>query len=166
MNLTTHLVSSRVASPVGDLTLVASDVGLRAVLWPIEREGRVRLVDVEPGDHPVLTETAAQLEAYFDGSRTEFDLPLDLVGTDFQVEVWRLLTTIAFGHTSTYGAHAGRLGRPTASQAVGGAIGRNPISIVVPCHRVVGASGALTGFAGGVEAKRWLLDHERGSLFS
>ncbi len=166
MNLTTQLVSSHLDSPVGELTLVASDVGLRAVLWPHERVGRVRLDDVEPGDHPILTDTAAQLVGYFDGSRTEFDLPLDLVGTDFQVQVWRLLTTIGFGQTSTYAAQADQLGRPTASRAVGGAIGRNPISIVVPCHRVVGASGALTGFAGGVDAKRWLLDHELGSLLS
>jgi len=158
--MTTTLVSTVVASPVGPLTVVASDSGLRAVLWADEREGRVRLPHVEPGRHEVLDATAAQLGAYFAEGSVGFDLPLDLVGTEFQVETWTALAGIAPGRTITYAEMAVRLGRRRATRAVGGAIGRNPVSIVLPCHRVIGASGSLTGFAGGIEAKRWLLTHE------
>lgn len=149
-------------SPIGPLTLVASDAGLVAVLWPEEPEGRVTFgaTIVEQDDHPILTAAADQLDEYFAGDRRDFDLPLDMRGTEFQVEAWQALTTIPFGETASYSQQAARIGRPKAVRAIGAANGRNPLSIVVPCHRVVGANGSLTGFAGGLDAKRFLLDHE------
>ena len=156
-----------VDSPMGPLTLVGSDAGLRAVLWPKERAGRIALPDTTVDDtHPVLTRTAAQIAEYFAGQRRTFDLPLDLHGTPFQVKVWRSLADIAYGTTSTYAEQAGRLGDPNKARAVGAANGRNPVSIVLPCHRVVGADGSLTGFAGGLDAKRFLLDLEHLPLSS
>jgi methylated-DNA-[protein]-cysteine S-methyltransferase len=151
-------------TPVGELTLVAGAAGLRAVLWPDERAGRVPLEDVtdgSPDSDAVLVAAREQLQEYFAGDRREFDLPLDPVGTPFQQQAWDVLRTIAFGHTITYGEQAARLGDTRKSRAVGAANGRNPISIVVPCHRVVGSTGKLTGFAGGLEAKAWLLRHEQ-----
>ncbi|MHA6767821.1 methylated-DNA--[protein]-cysteine S-methyltransferase [Sphingobium ummariense] len=151
------------ASPVGELGLVASDTGLVAVLWEDDDPKRVRLAErAARHDHPVLEETARQLDGYFAGERRAFDLPLDFRGTDFQRAVWGALLAIPFGETRSYAQVARAIGRPTASRAVGAANGRNPISIIAPCHRVVGANGALTGFAGGLEAKRYLLDMERG----
>jgi methylated-DNA-[protein]-cysteine S-methyltransferase len=145
-------------SPVGNLTLVAGDRGLVAVLWEDDDPARVPLgLLVEDRGHPVLVETKCQLDAYFAGARTAFDLPLDFRGTEFQRAVWHALLTIPFGETRSYGAIAQTLGRPSASRAVGAANGRNPISIIAPCHRVVGSSGALTGFAGGLAAKAFLL---------
>jgi methylated-DNA-[protein]-cysteine S-methyltransferase len=108
----------------------------------------------------VLAETAAQLRAYFGGELTAFDLPLAPTGTGFQRLVWTALQAIPFAVTRTYGELAHSIGRPSASRAVGTANSKNPISIIVPCHRVIGANGALTGYAGGMDAKRWLLDHE------
>jgi len=154
------LVATILPTPVGPLTVVVSDVGLRAVLWQVERDGRVRLPEFRLGEHPVLTDATIQLGQYFAGERFAFELPLDLVGTGFQLAIWQGLAQIPYGETSTYAAEATRLGRPAATRAAGGAIGRNPVSIVLPCHRVIGASGALTGFAGGIGAKRWLLEHE------
>lgn len=152
-------------TPVGRLTLVASPVGLRAVLWERD-DGRVPVTepvhDAEPGEHPVLALAAAQLLEYFAGERTAFDVPLDPRGTPFQRAVWDVLRTIPHGRTMTYGQQAARLGDPNKARAVGAANGRNPISIIVPCHRVIGAGGALTGFAGGIEVKSWLLAHEQG----
>lgn len=149
------------ASPVGRLTLVASESGLAAILWEDDRPGRVTLGAMEERpDHPVLVETEAQLRDYFAGTRTRFDLPLDAVGTDFQKRVWAQLLAIPFGETRTYGEIAHAIGSPNAVRAVGGANGRNPLSIVAPCHRVIGGNGTLTGFAGGLEAKRYLLAHE------
>ncbi len=116
---------------------------------------------VEEADHPVLAQTARELGEYFEGARTAFDVPLDLQGTPFQRAVWALLREIPYGATTTYGALAEKLGGPTKTRAVGGANGRNPVGIIVPCHRVVGASGALTGFAGGLDAKAYLLQFER-----
>lgn len=150
------------SSPVGPLVLVAHDDALVAVLWPEEREGRVRF-DHEPevaSGHAVLDQAADQLTEYFAGTRRMFDLPLDPRGTEFQRQVWLSLADIPYGETSTYGKQAANIGRPNAVRAVGGANGRNPLSIVLPCHRVVGADGSLTGFAGGMQTKRWLLDHE------
>ncbi len=153
---------TRIPSPVGELTLVAGDAGLVAVSWEHDDFDRVRLDDMaEDGAHPVLVETAAQLGDYFAGARTAFDLPLDLRGTDFQKMIWSALLTIPFGETRSYGAIARQIGQPTASRAVGAANGRNPISIIVPCHRVIGSDGSLTGFAGGMAAKRLLLGLER-----
>jgi len=110
----------------------------------------------------MLKQAARQLDEYFAGDRREFSVPLDLIGTAFQISVWRSLEAIPFGDTLTYGEIAAQLGKPEASRAVGAANGRNPISIIVPCHRVVGANGSLVGFAGGVEKKAWLLGHEQG----
>lgn len=156
----TH-VTKTVASPVGPLKLVASDKGLAAILWAHDRPGRVRLGDlVADGAHPVLRSAEAQLGAYFAGRRGRFDLALDMAGTDFQKTVWAALLAIPYGATRTYGALAAAIGSPKASRAVGAACGRNPVSIMVPCHRAVGSTGALTGFAGGLETKRFLLDLE------
>lgn len=147
-----------VDSPIGPLTLVARDQRLAAILWEHEREGRVRLgPTTEDADHAVLVETARQLQEYFRGQRSQFDLALDFTGTPFQRQVWAALLTIPFGETRSYGEIAQQIGHPKAARAVGAANGRNPIAIVAPCHRVIGASGDLTGFAGGLHAKQTLL---------
>jgi methylated-DNA-[protein]-cysteine S-methyltransferase len=155
-------VYKRVPSPVGNLTLVASDDGLAAILWENDPPRRVRLnLEAEEGGHPVLVETARQLEEYFAGRRKRFALTLDLSGTAFQRQVWNALLTIPFGETRSYGQIARQIGNPSAVRAVGAANGRNPVSIIAPCHRVVGATGALTGFAGGLDVKADLLAFER-----
>jgi methylated-DNA-[protein]-cysteine S-methyltransferase len=158
-------VRTIIPSPVGPLTLVASNAGLRAVLWEHEHPSRVRLPDdiVDVGaDDALLAVAAEQLTAYFAGDRKEFDVPLDLQGTDFQRQVWIGLTEIPYGSTVTYADRARRAGGTEKTRAVGAAVGRNPISVIVPCHRVVGSDGSLTGFAGGLTAKRFLLDLEAG----
>ena len=148
-------------SPVGRLKLVASDQGLVAILWENDPPRRVRLgVPQENNAHPVLLPTEQQLKQYFQGNRHSFELPLDLQGTSFQRAVWEALLSIPYGETRSYGQLANQLGNPRAVRAVGAANGRNPVSIVVPCHRVVGSTGKLTGFAGGLEAKAYLLAHE------
>lgn len=151
------LFQNTMPSPVGKLTLLGGDGGLAAVLWENDRPGRVVLGPIEEGGHPVLEAARVQLDAYFSGHLRLFDLPLDFRGTDFQRSVWQALLEIPFGETRSYGEIAQRLGRPGASRAVGAANGRNPVSIIAPCHRVIGGSGGLTGFAGGLEAKAWLL---------
>jgi O-6-methylguanine DNA methyltransferase len=149
------------ASPVGRLKLVASETGLIAILWENEDPRRVPLTDlVENDNQKILLETERQLNEYFAGKRDVFSIPLDMRGTAFQKDVWHKLQAIPFGQTRNYGEIAKQLGRPTASRAVGAANGRNPISIVVPCHRVIGSSGKLTGFAGGLDAKAHLLKLE------
>jgi methylated-DNA-[protein]-cysteine S-methyltransferase len=151
-------------SPVGALTLVASQDGLAAVLWENDRPGRVRLnLAGEDERHPVLVETERQLNEYFAGRRKKFSLKLDFAGTEFQRKVWQALLEIPFGQTRSYGEIAKRIGAPAAVRAVGAANGRNPISIVAPCHRVIGATGKLTGFAGGLDAKAHLLALEQKS---
>lgn len=151
-----------IASPVGELELVASDRGLAAILWQDDDPLRVRLGPlVEDPTHPVLIETERQLAAYFAGELTTFTVPLDFQGTAFQKSVWQALLTIPFGETRSYGEIARQIGRPAAVRAVGAANGRNPISIIAPCHRVIGSGGALTGFAGGLVAKERLLGLER-----
>jgi methylated-DNA-[protein]-cysteine S-methyltransferase len=160
------LACATLPSPVGALTLVAGDAGLVAVLWEGDAPDRVRLEPMsEQADHPVLVATIAQLGEYFAGQRRVFDLPLDFRGTDFQVSVWHALLAIPFGETRSYGEIARTIERPSASRAVGAANGRNPISIIAPCHRVVGSKGALTGFAGGLAAKSYLLNLEQPGLF-
>jgi methylated-DNA-[protein]-cysteine S-methyltransferase len=155
----------KMASPVGELTLVASEKGLAAILWQNDNPDRVRLDAVaDDDDHPVLQETERQLSAYFSGDRKAFAVPLDFRGTDFQKMVWNALLTIPFGQTRSYGEIARQIGKPSASRAVGAANGKNPISIIAPCHRVIGSTGRLTGFAGGLAAKQALLDLEAGSL--
>lgn len=145
-------------SPIGRLTLAASEAGLAGILWQNDRPGRVRLhIAQEDHRHPLLLETERQLEEYFAGQRTAFAVTLDLAGTVFQRQVWRALLTIPFGETRSYRELARHIGRPTAVRAVGAANGRNPVSIIAPCHRVIGASGGLTGFAGGLDVKAHLL---------
>lgn len=155
---TTRYVCKTVDSPVGRLTLVATDRGLAGILWENDRPRRVRLnVDSEEHGHPVLVETERQLGEYFAGRRREFTVTLDVAGTAFQRQVWNALLTIPFGETRSYGQIARQIGKPGAARAVGAANGRNPVSIVAPCHRVIGSTGTLTGFAGGLAAKAQLL---------
>ncbi|WP_432217100.1 methylated-DNA--[protein]-cysteine S-methyltransferase [Pseudomonas kribbensis] len=150
-------------SPVGELKLVANGSRLAAILWENDKPNRVRLGPMtEAPDNPVLVKTARQLEEYFAGTRNAFDLELDFAGTAFQKKVWAALLTIPFGETRTYSQIAQQIGHPSAVRAVGAANGRNPISIIAPCHRVIGASGKLTGFAGGLETKERLLTLEGG----
>ncbi len=163
------LGASTIDTPIGELTVIASSAGIRAVLWPVDGERDRTGVgdDVEPLDgeisvstQQVLGEATTQLEEYFRGERRQFDVPLDPVGTEFQQAAWDALRSIEFGRTASYGEQAERMGDRNKARAVGAANGKNPISIIVPCHRVVGSDGSLTGFAGGTETKRWLLDHE------
>ena len=150
-----------VDSPIGRLKLVATDKGLAAILWEHDDPRRVRLGPlIESADHAVLKATEHQLGEYFLGKRKTFTLPLDFKGTEFQRRVWEALLTIPFGETRSYGELARQIGRPSAFRAVGAANGKNPIAIVAPCHRVIGSTGALTGFAGGLEAKERLLGLE------
>jgi methylated-DNA-[protein]-cysteine S-methyltransferase len=148
-------------SPVGRLRLVASDDALVGVYLPgLDSRASVQPPDERTIRHPVLATAREQLAAYFAGERQAFELPLAPEGTAFQRAVWRALTDIPFGSTCSYAAIAAAIGRPSATRAVGAANGRNPISIIVPCHRVIGADGSLTGYAGGLACKRWLLAHE------
>ncbi|MFM0041727.1 methylated-DNA--[protein]-cysteine S-methyltransferase [Paraburkholderia sediminicola] len=150
-------------SPVGELKLVANGSRLAAILWENDKPNRVRLPEmVEADDRPILLETERQLNEYFAGTRDRFDLELDFRGTDFQKKVWAALLTIPFGETRSYSDIATQIGNINAVRAVGAANGRNPISIVAPCHRVIGASGDLTGFAGGLANKMFLLSLEAG----
>ena len=154
-------VHKTMSSPVGTLTLVATDEGLAGILWDNDWPNRVqsRVGTRDDGD-PVLLETERQLNEYFSRRRTEFVLKLDVDGTPFQRKVWDALRTIPFGETRSYGDIAKQVGSPGAMRAVGAANGRNPVSIVVPCHRVIGANGKLTGFGGGLDAKAFLLTLE------
>ena len=148
-------------SPVGELTLIASDNGLAAVLWENENPRRVRaMAPQENPFHPVLLETERQLTEYFAGQRRRFTVKLDFVGTEFQKKVWAALMAIPFGETRSYAEIARQIGHPAAVRAVGAANGKNPISIIAPCHRVIGSNGKLTGFAGGLTAKALLLKIE------
>ena len=149
------------SSPVGELTVFVSTNGVRALLWEVEKAGRVLVGDSAMGQNELVDETRRQLAEYFEGERTAFELPLDPVGTEFQKRAWRALREIPYGETVSYGTQARRLGDVGLARAVGAANGRNPISIIVPCHRVIGSSGALIGFAAGLDTKRYLLDLER-----
>ncbi|MFZ3128681.1 MAG: methylated-DNA--[protein]-cysteine S-methyltransferase [Rhodoferax sp.] len=161
MKFTPTPVRCALASPWGPMTLAANDT---ALVWA-GFDGQRYETDLQhwPVDatHPVLRQTVEQLQQYFAGARQTFDVPLDLgCGTAFQQRVWQALLAIAPGSTSTYGAVSQHIGQPSAVRAVGGAIGRNPISILVPCHRVLGAQGALTGYSGGMDRKIALLQLE------
>ena len=150
------VVYSLYQHPTGMLSLMATDEGLEQIRFDAATpEDAVR-----QEDHEVLRETARQLDAYFARDLRDFDLPLRLKGTPFQVRVWKALLDIPYGETRSYAQQAQRVGAPDAVRAVGAANGRNPIPIVVPCHRVIGSNGKLTGFGGGLPLKRWLLDHE------
>ncbi|PYP56563.1 MAG: cysteine methyltransferase [Gemmatimonadetes bacterium] len=157
---------ARFPSPLGELVLTASDTALTGVFFPVqsyrspeEQSGWVE----DDGRGPaggLFARARRQLTEYFDRTRTTFDLPLDATGSPFERRVWDLLRTIPYGATTSYGELARRLGDPHATRAVGAANGKNPIPIIVPCHRVVGVRGELTGFGGGLDRKRWLLEHE------
>jgi len=162
---TEPLSTTTMDTPVGTLTLLASERGLRAVMWHGDHPERVPAI---PPDTPasatadaILATAVRQLGEYFAGERRTFDVALDPVGTAFQQEAWMVLRGIPYGETISYGEQARRLGDVRKSRAVGAANGRNPLSIIVPCHRVVGSNGTLTGFAGGLENKAWLLQHEQ-----
>jgi len=149
-------------SPVGQLKLIADEQALMAILWENDNPKRVKFENLLNDEtHPVLQETERQLQEYFSGNRQSFSLNLNFRGTEFQKKVWQALLTIPFGQTRSYGEIAKQIGNPKASRPVGAANGRNPISIIAPCHRVIGASGKLTGFAGGLEVKAFLLDLEK-----
>ncbi len=150
-----------VKTPVGKLTMVASSNGLAAILWENDDPKRVGISNMVLDEKNIyLCETKIQLLEYFNGKRTQFDLNLDFIGTEFQKSVWNELVTIPFGKTCSYGQIAKNVKRPKAYRAVGAANARNPISIVAACHRVIGASGKLTGFAGGLKIKAQLLELE------
>ena len=153
-------------APFGPVTVVAGDDGVRGVSFAGEpRTGVPAGASVEHDEsHPVVARALSQLREYVAGTRREFDLPLVLEGTEFQVAAWRALARVPYGTTASYATQAASIGRPTATRAVGAANGRNPVAIVLPCHRIVGADGSLTGFAGGLETKRWLLAHEESVL--
>ncbi len=153
-------VWKNVSSPLGLLTILASDNGVHAIAFGSDRTEQAKINLSRAVNHPIIDATIKQLAMYFEGTLKVFDLPLDLCGTDFQKRVWKLLLEIPFGETRTYGDIARALGNAGASQAVGAANGKNPVAIVVPCHRVIGASGHLTGYAGGMEKKKFLLTHE------
>lgn len=156
-------VSTFLDSPVGRLMLVADGDGLAAVLWEGDDPRRVRLEATVQDDHPILVEAARQLAEYFAGTRRSFTLKLSFVGTAFQKKVWTALLGIPFGETRSYAEIARQIGAPKATRAVGAANGRNPIPIIAPCHRVIGSSGHLTGFGGGLAVKAALLGLERGT---
>ena len=150
-------------APFGMLTVVASERGVRYITFEEDAHPKsyVGMHVVDDSSHPVVAETLKQLREYLDGSRTAFDVPLDLVGTEFQVEAWNALAKIPYAGTVSYAQQATSIGRPKATRAIGSANGRNPVVIVLPCHRVVGADGSLTGFGGGLHVKSWLLDLEK-----
>ena len=151
---------TRVDSPLGALTLAATDKGL-AIVWFDDQQHRTLEVDapVDP-EHPHVAQAAREFEAYWSDARTRFQVPLDPAGTEFQQAVWQVLRDIESGRLSTYGEVARRIGKPDAVRAVGAAVGRNPLGIIVPCHRVVGSNGSLTGYAGGLPRKEELLRRE------
>jgi methylated-DNA-[protein]-cysteine S-methyltransferase len=159
VTLSAAITTTCIESPVGPLTLYARAGRLTGLQMDGQRHARQPSPDTERADG-AFEEVSAQLRAYFEGTLTRFDLPLELQGTDFQRRVWAQLREIPYGETISYGELARRVGSPGASRAVGLANGRNPVGIIVPCHRVIGADGSLTGYGGGIERKVWLLEHE------
>jgi methylated-DNA-[protein]-cysteine S-methyltransferase len=156
---------TEIDTPTGKLHLIANEAALVGIFWQAEDYSSAELENATRDDrHPILMRAVEQLNEYFAGKRTAFDLPLDPKGTEFQKKVWMALRGIPFGQTASYGQIAKRIGMPTASRAVGAANGRNPLPIIVPCHRVIGANGTLTGFGGGLDRKEWLLKHEQANL--
>jgi methylated-DNA-[protein]-cysteine S-methyltransferase len=160
----TQYVYEIVQSPVGRLRLVGSDRGLAAVQWESKWLNSASAEATHDAHHPVLVEAARQLGQYFAAKRKTFDVKLEFIGTEFQKRVWGELLTIPFGETRTYGEIARRLGNVKAMRAVGAANGANPIPIIAPCHRVIGASGDLVGFGGGLQVKEYLINFERGAI--
>lgn len=150
-----------ISSPVGKLKIIVDDTHLRAILWEQERLNRVNLDEMKEDSKDILIlKVEMHLREYFEGKRSSFQLPMYAQGTSFQENVWELLNKIPYGSTCSYGEIAEKLDNPKAVRAVGGAVGRNPISIIIPCHRVIGSDGSLTGFAGGLDRKKILLEIE------
>jgi methylated-DNA-[protein]-cysteine S-methyltransferase len=158
--MTSMTSETRIDSPLGPLRLLADEHGLRGIYMQRHQGEPLASGSSDTPEHPILRETAKQLREYFAGERRVFDLPLAATGTEFQQRVWQALMALEFGQTCSYGELARAIGQPSASRAVGAANGRNPLSIIVPCHRVIGSDGSLTGYGGGEANKRWLLDHE------
>ena len=157
--------SKTINSPVGKLKLFARNEALVGILWERDKPRRTHIESsIEKIDHPILLETEKQLNEYFNGERKQFEIKLDFIGTDFQKQVWQALLTIPFGETRSYRQIATQLNNPQSVRAVGAANGKNPISIIAPCHRVIGMNGSLTGFAGGIENKEILLKLENSKL--
>ena len=157
--MTPALFTTTIPSPIGPLTLLASDRGLRGVFMDNHRhppEEQIRWIS----NASKFIEARRQIDEYFDGTRREFDLILDFQGTPFQIDVWKALLTVPYGETASYADQAARIGRAKAVRAVGSANGQNPLSIVVPCHRIIGKNGSLTGYGGGLPRKQFLLAHE------
>jgi len=153
-------------SPIGILTLIASPKGLSCLLFsqsPIPRSLREKSI-VDSQGNQIITTAKTQLEEYFAGQRDTFTVPLDLVGTPFQVQVWKSLIKVKFGATRSYGEQASSIGRPTAVRAVGSANGKNPVAIILPCHRIIASDGSIGGFSGGIKNKIWLLEHEQRTI--
>ena len=150
-------------APFGVVTVVGSELGIRFVMFANDAHPKpLEQLQISDTDiHDSVNDAITQLDEYFNRSRQEFDLQLDLRGTEFQVAAWKALADIPYGRTASYGQQAASIGRPKAVRAIGGANGRNPVAIVLPCHRIVGADGSLTGFGGGIAVKQWLLQHER-----
>lgn len=161
---TAVLRKAKMDSPIGALIVVASSRGLRSIYFPHHTARDAAVLDTIATDdrHRDLVCVVSQLDQYFSGHRQNFDVALDLVGTEFQQLAWRALAEVPYGQTATYAHQASHIGRPKAVRAVGGANKRNPVPIVLPCHRIVGSNGSLTGFAGGLDTKQWLLQHEYG----
>ena len=159
-------VRATVKAPFGTLTVVASSVGVRFCMFDNETHPKnldeLRITD--DATHPYIAPAVLQLSEYFGGQRQSFDLSLDLHGTEFQRDAWRALANVPYGQTWSYAQQAASIGRPTATRAIGAANGRNPVAVILPCHRIIGANGALTGFGGGIGVKQWLLEHERHAL--
>jgi methylated-DNA-[protein]-cysteine S-methyltransferase len=153
---------ARLQVPFGELTVVASDKGVRYITFENDAHPKSyqNMSVIDDASHPVVARTVAQLHEYIKGTRRTFDVPLDLVGTEFQVQAWNALAKVPYGTTASYTQQAASIGRPKATRAIGAANGRNPVVVVLPCHRIVGADGSLTGFGGGLHVKKWLLDHE------
>lgn len=150
-----------IPSPVGPLRLVANERALVGIYFKSEKHGTKAVTAKRAATHPVLDQAASEIAEYFAGTRHKFSIPLSILqGTEFQRVVWQALATIKFGQVRTYAEVARQIKRPKAVRAVGAAVGANPLSIILPCHRVIGADGSLTGFAGGLKVKKWLLEHE------
>ncbi len=159
--------SAKFDTPIGSLEICASGKGLRRILLPGRECDNKEAAAIDNGDHPLLARTIEELSQYFKGERERFSLPLDLKGTEFQMKVWESLASIKYGSTNTYSGQAKRIGRPKSARAVGAANAVNPIPIILPCHRVIGANGALTGYGGGsklLHIKQYLLDLEKANI--
>lgn len=174
MKFDASIVQTQISSPLGDMVLGATRQGL-AGAWFTDQRHRPESLDFKnlqhpwPRDdgHPVLRQATRQLDEFFSGKRQQFDLPLDISGgTEFQQSVWRALLKIGHGRLSSYGEIARQIDNPAAVRAVGMAVGRNPLGVIIPCHRVLGSDGSLTGYAGGLHRKTWLLAHEGAGVFT